>query len=58
METFINSVTKGVHISIFQDTLTQVLQILLKSKLLMADDDDVEDLQPSSQIALFLGYKK
>lgn len=40
------------------DTLTQVLQILLKSKLLVTnDDDDIEDLQASSQVSLFLGYK-
>lgn len=40
------------------DTLTQVLQILLKSKLLyIGEDDDIEDLQPSSQISLFHGYK-
>ncbi|XP_067685602.1 cullin-1-like [Haliotis asinina] len=38
------------------DTLVQVLQILLKSKLLVADDDE-NNLQPSSQLSLFLGYK-
>ena len=41
----------------FQDTLVQVLQILLKSKLLVTDDDD-NDLLPSSQLALFTQYKK
>ncbi|XP_046357436.1 cullin-1-like [Haliotis cracherodii] len=38
------------------DTLVQVLQILLKSKLLVADDDE-NNLQASSHLALFLGYK-
>lgn len=40
-----------------QDTLVQVLQILLKSKLLITEDDE-NDLQPTSQLSLFLGYKK
>ncbi|WAR04960.1 CUL1-like protein [Mya arenaria] len=39
-----------------QDILVQVLQILLKSKLLVTDDDE-NDLQSSSQLSLFLGYK-
>ncbi|KAK3105718.1 hypothetical protein FSP39_004163 [Pinctada imbricata] len=38
------------------DTLIQVLQILLKSKLLITDDDE-NDLQPTSKLSLFFGYK-
>ncbi|XP_064594486.1 cullin-1-like [Liolophura sinensis] len=38
------------------DILMQVLQILLKSKLLCTDDDD-SHLRPSSQISLYMGYK-
>lgn len=38
------------------DFLIQVVQILLKSKLLVCEDDE-NDLQPSSQIDLFVGYK-
>lgn len=38
------------------ETLIQVLQILLKSKLLVSDDDE-NALTPKSQVALFLGYK-
>uniref|UniRef100_T1ISS0 Cullin-1 n=1 Tax=Strigamia maritima TaxID=126957 RepID=T1ISS0_STRMM len=38
------------------DFLIQVVQILLKSKLLVCDDDE-NDLQPSSVIYLYLGYK-
>ena len=37
--------------------LQQVLQILLKSKLLVTDDDENE-LVPMSQLSLFFGYKK
>ena len=40
-----------------QDILTQVLQILLKSKLLVSPDDE-NDLQPVSKLSLFFGYKK
>jgi len=38
------------------DLLLQVAQILLKSKLLTSEDDE-NDLQPTSQLALFTGYK-
>ena len=41
----------------FQDTLNQVLQILLKSKLLVSNDEDT-DLRPDSTLSLFLHYKK
>ncbi len=42
-----------------QDILSQVLQILLKSKLLISDEEDEEsDLMPSSVLKLFLQYKK
>jgi len=39
------------------DFLVQVLQILLKAKLLQSDDDENE-LHSSSSVALFTGYKK
>jgi cullin 1 len=39
------------------DFLVQVLQILLKAKLLQSDDDENE-LHSNSSIALFTGYKK
>jgi cullin 1 len=39
------------------DFLVQVLQILLKAKLLQSDDDENE-LHANSTIALFTGYKK
>ncbi|XP_025834915.1 cullin-1-like [Agrilus planipennis] len=38
------------------DFLIQVLQILLKAKLLVCDDDE-NDLAPSSVVALFTSYK-
>lgn len=38
------------------DILIQVVQILLKSKLLQSDDDE-NDLRPSSEVSLFLNYK-
>lgn len=38
------------------DMLTQVLQILLKSKLLVCPDDENE-LKPQSKMSLFFGYK-
>ncbi|XP_063226360.1 cullin-1 isoform X2 [Bacillus rossius redtenbacheri] len=38
------------------DFLVQVVQILLKAKLLQSDDDENE-LQPVSQVCLFAGYK-
>lgn len=39
------------------DFLVQVLQILLKAKLLTCEDDE-NDLQNSSVVALFTNYKK
>ncbi|CAI9724537.1 cullin-1 [Octopus vulgaris] len=39
------------------DTLVQVLKILLKTKLLMTDADDENDLLPTSQLAFFNDYK-
>ncbi|XP_073972137.1 cullin 1 isoform X1 [Rhodnius prolixus] len=39
------------------DFLHQVLQILLKAKLLHTDEDDEADLQPHSTLALYTGYK-
>lgn len=39
------------------DFLIQVLQILLKAKLLTCDDDE-NDLSPNSVISLHLGFKK
>lgn len=39
------------------DFLTQVIQILLKAKLLSCDEDD-NDLRPESIVSLYLGYKK
>ncbi|XP_078335041.1 cullin-1-like [Crassostrea virginica] len=38
------------------ETLIQVLQILLKVKLLVCDDDE-NDLRPASSLELFFGYK-
>lgn len=39
------------------DFLQQVIQILLKAKLLTAASDDVNELTPVSSVALFTGYK-
>lgn len=36
----------------------QVVQILLKAKLLTAASDDVAELTPLSTVELFTGYKK
>ncbi|GFW45257.1 cullin-1 [Trichonephila clavipes] len=38
------------------DVLLQVIQILLKSKLVTCEDEE-NDMQPSSMIFLFFGYK-
>ncbi|KAJ8306967.1 hypothetical protein KUTeg_015051 [Tegillarca granosa] len=38
------------------DTLVQVLQILLKSKLLVSEDDE-NDLQPTSTLSIYFQYK-
>lgn len=39
------------------DFLTQVIQILLKAKLLSCEEDD-NDLRSESIVSLYLGYKK
>ncbi|EEC16751.1 cullin, putative [Ixodes scapularis] len=44
------------YVSSFQDLLQQVLQILLKSKLLMCQDEE-EELRGDSVVSLFGGYK-
>jgi cullin 1 len=40
------------------DFLLQVLQILLKAKLLHTDEEDDAELQPHSVLSLFSTYKK
>lgn len=42
------------------DTLVQVLAVLFKSKLLVSDDEEIEeaDIQPTTPVKLFLNYKK
>jgi cullin 1 len=42
------------------DTLVQVLAVLFKSKLLVSDDEDIEesDIQTNTPVRLFLNYKK
>jgi cullin 1 len=42
------------------DTLVQVLAVLFKSKLLVSDDEEIEeaDIQPNTSVKLFLNYKK
>lgn len=60
-----NRFGKRVHVSIFlsiftgiaQENLLQVLQILLKAKLLTCSDDE-SSLTGASVIELFLAYKK
>lgn len=45
------------HTQIKMDYLIQVLQILLKAKLLVSDDDE-NDLNANSLVSLFTSYKK
>ena len=42
------------------DMLVQVLGLLFKSKLLVSDEDDIEeaDIQANTPVRLFLNYKK
>lgn len=42
------------------DTLVQVLAVLFKSKLLVSDDEEIEeaDIQANTAVKLFLNYKK
>jgi cullin 1 len=42
------------------DTLVQVLALLLKTKLLVSDDEEIDeqDIQPTTPVRLFLNYKK
>ena len=42
------------------DTLVQVLAVLFKSKLLVSDDEEIEetDIQPNTSVKLFMNYKK
>ena len=42
------------------DTLVQVLAVLFKSKLLVSDEEEIEeaDIQPTTPVKLFLNYKK
>jgi cullin 1 len=42
------------------DTLVQVLAVLFKSKLLVSDDEEIDeaDIQPNTPVRLFLNYKK
>lgn len=39
-------------------SMLQVIQILLKAKLLTATTDDETELTPQSTVELFTGYKK
>lgn len=41
-------------------TLVQVLAVLFKSKLLVSDDEEIEesDIQIETRVKLFLNYKK
>jgi cullin 1 len=41
------------------DTLVQVLAVLLKSKLLVSDDEEIEeaDIQLNTPVRLFMNYK-
>ncbi len=42
------------------DTLVQVLAVLFKSKLLVSEDEEIEeaDIQATTPVKLFLNYKK
>lgn len=42
------------------DTLVQVLALLFKTKLLVSDEEDIDeqDIQPNTPVRLFLNYKK
>ncbi len=42
------------------ETMVQVLAVLFKSKLLVSDDEEIEeaDIQLTTPVKLFLNYKK
>jgi cullin 1 len=42
------------------DTLVQVLAVLFKTKLLVSDEEEIEenDIQPNTPVRLFMNYKK
>lgn len=51
---------KSLHLSVNRNysRCLQVIQILLKAKLLTAATDDEAELTPLSTVELFTGYKK